>query len=46
MCMKRLVDKLAEECNKNIEETRLVEINSTECKHNSDTLLFSIIFYN
>ena len=51
---KRLVSKLAEECTENIEETRLVEINSTECnsvekrsKRNSCTLyivLFSIIF--
>ena len=51
---KRLVSKLAEECTENIEETRLVEINSTECnsvenkcKHNSWTpyvVLFSIIF--
>ena len=30
-CKKRLADKLAEECTKNIDETRLVEINSTEC---------------
>ena len=58
-CKNRLGNKLverssAEECTKNIEETRLVEINSTECnsveikcKHNSCTLyivLFSIIF--
>ena len=58
-CKKRLPDKSverssAEECTENIEETRLVEINSTECnsvenkyKHNSCTLyivLFSIIF--
>ena len=53
-CKKRLVNKLAEECTENIDETRLVEINSTECnsienkcKHNSWTpyvVLFSIIF--
>ena len=53
-CKKRLVDKLAEECTKNIDETKLVEINSSECnsvenkcKHNSCTLyivLFSLIF--
>ena len=58
-CKKRLVNKLVEsssteECTENIEETRLVEINSTECnsvenkwKHDSCTLyilLFSIIF--
>ena len=51
---KRLVNKLVEECTENIDETRLVEINLTECnsvenkcKHNSYTLytvLFSIIF--
>ena len=46
-CKKRLVHKLAEECTENIEETTLVEINLTECKHNPFTLhivLFSIIF--
>ena len=58
-CKKSLVNNLverssAEECTENIEETRLVEINSTECnsvekrsKRNSCTLyivLFSIIF--
>ena len=53
-CKKRLVDKLVGECTENINETRLVEINSTECnsfeikcKHNSCTLnivLFSILF--
>ena len=58
-CKQRLVDKLvegssAEECSENIDETRLVKINSTECnsienkcKHNSCTLyivLFSMIF--
>ena len=45
-CKKRLVNKLAEECTENIEETRQVEINSTE-GNNSCTLyivLFSIIF--
>ena len=51
---KRLVNKSVEECTENIDETRLVEINSTECnsvenkcKHNSCTLyivLFSITF--
>ena len=56
---KILVNKLverssAEECTENIEETRVVEINSTECnsvenkcKHNSCTLyivLYSIVF--
>ena len=58
-CKKGLVNKLVEsssteECTENIEETRLVEINSTECnsdenkrKQNSCTqyiVLFSIIF--
>ena len=51
-CKKILVNKLverssAEECTENIEETRLVEINSTECKHNSCRLyivLSSIVF--
>ena len=45
-CIERLVNKLAEECTENIEETRQVEINSTE-GNNSCTLyivLFSIIF--
>ena len=45
-CIKRLVNKLAEECTENIEETRQVEINSTE-GNNSCTLyivLISIIF--
>ena len=35
---KSLVDKLVEKCTENIDEARLVEINSTECKHNSCTL--------
>ena len=49
-----LVKKFAEECNENVVETRLVEINTTECnavetkcKHSSCTLyivLFSIFF--
>ena len=46
-CRKRLVDKLIEECNENIEETSLVKINSTRCKHNPCILyivLFSIFF--
>ena len=46
-CRKRLVDKLIEECNENIEETSLVKINSTKCKSNSCILyivLFSIFF--
>ena len=41
-CKKRLVNKLVAECTGNIDETRLVETNSTECnsvenkcKHNS-----------
>ena len=46
-CRKRLVDKLIEECNENIEETSLIKVNSTKCKHNSCilyTVLFSIFF--
>ena len=46
-CRKILVDKLIEQCNENIEETSLVKINSTKCKHNSCILyivLFSIFF--
>ena len=46
-CRKRLLDKLIEECNGNIEETGIVKINSTKCKHNSCILyivLFSIFF--
>ena len=53
-CREKLVDKLVEKSTKNIEETRLVEITSTECnsienkhRHNSCTLyivLFPIIF--
>ena len=46
-CGKRLVDKLIEEYNENIEETSLVEINSTKCKSNSCILyivLLSIFF--
>ena len=42
-----MVDKLVEECNENIEETSLVKINSTKCKHNFCILymvLFSIFF--
>ena len=44
---KRLVDKLVEECNENIEEKSLVKINLTKCKRNSCILyiaLFSIFF--
>ena len=51
---KRLVEKLPEDCTENIEETRLVELNSAECnfienkcKNNSCTpyiVLFSILF--
>ena len=46
-CRKSLVDKLIEECNKNIEETSLFKINLTKCKQNSCilyTALFSIFF--
>ena len=46
-CIKRLVDKLIEECNENIEETSLIKINLAKCKSNSCILyivLFSILF--
>ena len=46
-CRKRLVDKLIEECNENIEETSLIKISSTRCKSNSCILhivLFLIFF--
>ena len=46
-CRKRLVDKLIEECNENIEETSLNKSNSTKCKSNSCRLyivLFSMFF--
>ena len=54
-CKKRLVNKLVErssieECTENIDEARLVEINSTECKYNSCTVyIYCVIpnnFYN
>ena len=38
-----MVDKLVEECNENIEETSLVKINSTKCKHNS-CILYIVLF--
>ena len=47
-CRKRLVDKLVDECNETVdEETSLVKINPTKCKHNLCMLyivLFSIFF--
>ena len=46
-CRNRLVDKLIEERDENIEERSLVKINSKKCKHNSYILyivLFSIFF--
>ena len=47
-CRKMLVDKLVDKCDENIdEETSLLKINSTRCKHNSCILyivLFSIFF--
>ena len=46
-CRKRLADKLVEECNETIEETSLVNINSTKCKYKSCILcivLFSMFF--
>ena len=44
---KRLIDKLIEECNENIEKDSLIKINSAKCKSNSCILyivLFSIFF--
>ena len=46
-CRERLVDKLIEECNENIQETSLITINSIKYKHNSCILyiaLFPIFF--
>ena len=46
-CRKRLVDKSVEESNEIAEETTLVKINLTKCKHNSCILpfvLFLILF--
>ena len=46
-CRKRLLYKLVEQCNENIEETSLVKVNSAKCKRNSCILyivLFSIFF--
>ena len=45
-CRKRLIDKLIEECNENIEETSLIKINLTKCKGNSCILYIFNIFYN
>ena len=49
-CKKRLVEQLIEECTENIGETRLFEINLTECnsvenkyKHNSYTLYIALL---
>ena len=42
-CRKRLVDKLIEEFNENIEETSLIKINSTKCKSNS-CILYIVLF--
>ena len=38
-----MVDKLDDECNETIEETSLVKINSTKCKHNS-CILYIVLF--
>ena len=46
-CRKRLIDKLIEECNENIEETSLIILNSAKCESNSCilyTVLFSVLF--
>ena len=42
-CRKRLVDKLIQECNKNIEEISLTKINSTKCKINS-CIIYIVLF--
>ena len=42
-CRKRLVDKLIERCNENIEETSLIKINSVKCKSNS-CILYIVYF--
>ena len=42
-CRKRLVDKLIEECNENIEETSLINIKSAKCKSNS-CILYIVLF--
>ena len=46
-CRKKKFDKLFDECTETIEQTSLVKINSTKCKHNYCILyivLFSIFF--
>ena len=46
-CRKKLVDKLIEECNENIEKTSLIKINSAKRKSSSCILyivLLSILF--
>ena len=42
-CRKRLVDKLIEECNENIEETSLIKINSAKCNQNWGCYLFCLL---
>ena len=42
-CRKKLIYKLIEECNENIEETSLIKINSTKCKSNS-CILYIVLF--
>ena len=42
-CRKRLVDKLVDEFTETIEETNLVKINSTKCKHKSCILYFVLL---
>ena len=46
-CRKRFVNKLIDECTETINETILVKINSTKCRHISctvHTVLFCIFF--
>ena len=42
-----MVDKSVDECTETVEETSLVKINSTKCKHSTsilDIVLFSIFY--
>ena len=41
-CMKRLVDKLVEECNENIDEAKLTEIASFE--HKNEYVCYNTVF--
>ena len=45
-CKKRLVNKLAEEYTENIDETRLVEINLTECNSTENKCTLYIVLFS